>query len=177
LSEWQREYRVRNRGLFPKLFVGCVLGIIGVVFSFLFFPWGLGILVLAVAVPMVIGYLGQDVTIIANQDGFSVTTESKRAGRKHEQYTWQEVTDTAYEEFTRKDKETGRQTFRYFSAQTGRGQAFRVQDNISDFADLVQVFNHSTPHIPYVWQPQTGMNVSLGPVTVGRSGYARVART
>lgn len=176
MSDWQRVYRARGAHPFPRIFVGCVLGALGLVLGFLFFPWGFALWVLAVGVPIAMAHFGTDTTIVAGPGGFSVTTESKRSGRQDAQFTWQEVTATHYEEFTSSGSESGRRTSRYFAVDTGRGRAFRVDDGISQFDDLIQVFNHSTPQLPYIWQKQGGFNVTVGPVTAGRRDYIQVQR-
>lgn len=176
MSSWQRTYEHRGAHLFPRIFVGCVLTFLGVVLGLLFFPWGFGLLILAVAVPIAIGHFGTNTTIYAGPEGFTVTTESKRAGRRHEQYGWHEVTGTEYEEFVHRRSEGGPRVSRYFTVNTARGQAFRVGQGISQFEDLIQVFNHMTPHLPYTWQPQGGFQIQVGSVGAGRSQYVRVPR-
>lgn len=176
MSTWQREYRSRGAHPFPRIFVGCVFFFIGLVFGLLFFPWGFGIWLVGVGIVYTMLQFGTDVTILAGPEGFSITTESKRSGRQHAQFAWSEVVGTHYEEYTSRDSERRIQNTRYFTVETTRGRAFRVQSTISQFDDLIQVFNHSTPHLPYIWQKQGGFQVAIGPVSAGRQDYIQVPR-
>jgi hypothetical protein len=176
MSAWQRQYRARGAHPFPRIFVGCVLGALGLVFGLLVFPWGFALWILAIGVPLAMAYFGTDTTIIAGPEGFSVTTESKRSGRSAAQFAWQEVTGTRYEEYASQSSEGSSRTTRYFSVETARGPAFRIDSGISQFDDLIQVFNFSTPHLPYVWQKQAGFQVTIGALSAGRQAYVQVPR-
>ena len=65
MSTWQREYKHRGRHIFPRIFVGCVLGILGLVFLLLMPPIGILMAILAIGVPIAMAQLGQDITILA----------------------------------------------------------------------------------------------------------------
>lgn len=176
MSSWQRTYEHRGAHPAPRIFVGCVLGLMGLIFGVLFFPWGFGLLLLAVGIPLAMAHLGTNTTIVAGPEGFSVSTASKASGSRHEQYGWHEITGTDYEEFVHRSSNSGPKTSRYFIVNTARGQAFRVNESISQFEDLVQVFNHMTPHLPYTWQRQAGFQVQVGSVGAGRALYVRAPR-
>lgn len=176
MSTWQRQYQYRGRHIFPRIFVGCVLTALALGFLLFLPPVGILLILLAVGVPIAIAQLGQDITIVAGPEGFSVTIEGKKVGRKHEQYAWSEITGTDYEEFTMRQKDGPNSVTRYFTVETSRGQAFRVQQNISQFDDLINVFNHQTPHLPYYWQQQAGFQASVGVLRVGKSAYVKAPR-
>lgn len=82
--------------------------------------------------------------------GFSVLSESKRRGARREEYHWNEVTGTSYEEVRNRSGKQ-RRTTQYFSVDTTRGRAFKVNHHQSGFDELIAVFNEQTPHLAYVW--------------------------
>ncbi len=173
---WQRVYQRKMHGC-VYFFVAGVFGFIGLIFL-LFFPI-IGVLCLlgAVGVPLLIRYLFTSFNIVCTQEGFTVSTQSKRAGSKQEQYTWGEVTGTDYDEFhSRGTGSNPSTTTGYFAVQTTRGQAFRVDQKISKFADLINVFNHMTPQLPYIWEQQGGFSVSIGAVSTHRAAYRKAPR-
>ena len=173
MTEWKREYK-RAFPTCALVFVGFVLGIMGLVFLLLFPAIGVPLLLGAIGIPFLIRYLFANYVITCGPEGFSVTTESKRAGREHNEYRWDEVTATNYEEY--EGTRDNPRRLKYFSVDTARGQAFRVDDKITQFADLINTFNYSTLHLPYIWQPQTGVNIRIGAVSAGRNAYHKVLR-
>ena len=173
---WQRVYQRKMHGC-VYFFVGGVLSFMGLIFL-LFFP-AIGVLLLlgAVGVPLLIRHLFTSFNIVCTPEGFTVSTESKRAGSKQEKYTWEEVTGTDYDEFrSRSTSNNGTRTTRYFSVETTRGQALRVDSQISQFDDLISVFNHMTPQLPYIWERQAGFSIRIGAVSAGREAYRKVPR-
>lgn len=105
-------------------------------------------------------------TINCTAAGFSVLRESKRRGARREEYRWEEITDTSYEEIRRR-RSRQRRTDEYFSVDTKRGRAFKVDDNQGGFDELIAVFNEQTPQLPYVWIAEDGSfaNTMLRAVT------------
>ena len=173
---WQRVYQRKMHGC-VYFFVGGVLGFIGLIFLIFFWPIGILCLLGAVGIPLLIRHLFTSFNIVCTPEGFTVSTESKRAGSKQEKYTWQEVTGTDYDEFhSRSTSNSGSTTTRYFSVETTRGQALRVDSKISQFDDLINVFNHQTPHLPYIWERQAGFSLSIGSVSTHREAYRKVPR-
>lgn len=146
--------------------IGSIL--LGATFQAKLLPLGLGAGFLFMGIACVIQLHWNYVrySIECTTAGFSVLSESKRRGARHEEYRWNEVTGTSYEE-VRKRSGKHRRTTQYFSVDTTRGRAFKVNDHQSGFDELVAVFNEQTPHLPYVWAAENGSfaNTMLRAVT------------
>jgi hypothetical protein len=167
---WQRAY-IHKRSLFVPIFIGVVLAFIGLIFVLLFGPLGALVLAGAVVVPGLVWYLGEEVTVTCGDQGFHVRSRGQRQGLQESTYGWSEVTATTYHEPGRRDRTTG-----YLTVDTVRGRTFTMQNRTPGFGELVEVFNAMTTHLPFIWQARTGFAVSVGPLSVGRSAYARIPR-
>jgi hypothetical protein len=192
-----REFSHKGNSLVFQIITGCIFGMVGLGFTlfsvlgvvlaasggnvspvfFIGFLVGPLLLLLAVGAPLAMGYFGTNTRIVCGEEGFSITTESKRAGKQHSEYRWDEVTGTDYDESTFRSSQSGTQTTRFFTVETARGRAFQVTQKIRGFQDLIQLFNQMTPHLPYTWEKQTGFNVSIGSVSAGRHAFRKVARS
>jgi hypothetical protein len=114
-------------------------------------------------------------TIQCTPSGFSVATESKRLGARREEYRWDEVTGTNYEQTV--SRSAGDTTIvGFFSADTIRGQAFKVDHNLGDFPELITVFNERTPHLPYLWKRDEGVLSGMIKMMSTQPEYDKVAR-
>jgi len=114
-------------------------------------------------------------TITCTPAGFSVTRENKRSGASREEYRWDEVTATNYEEIVRRRRK-GKHTYPYFSVETARGRAFRVDHNQNPFDELITVFNEQTPRLPYIWARDSSYVNSVFRAIAGKPWYSRVPR-
>jgi hypothetical protein len=114
-------------------------------------------------------------TIQCTPSGFSVATQSKRLGARREEYRWDEVTATNYEQTV--SRSGGDTTIvGFFSADTVRGRAFKVDHNLGDFPELITVFNERTPHLPYVWKRDEGFVSGMIKMMSTQPEYDKVAR-
>ena len=111
---------------------------------------GAGFLVMGIACVIQLHWNYVKYSIQCTPVGFSVLGESKRRGARREEFRWNEVTKTSYEEVKNRSGKQ-RRTTQYFSVETTRGRAFKVNDYQSGFDELIAVFNEQTPHLPYVW--------------------------
>lgn len=187
-----REFKTRTAAWLPYVFGGCfgsigliaaIIGVIGVTSgggSGMLLPLLIGLLFVVIGIGMPIGsyFFGKSYTITCRPEGFNVRTVNKRKGTEQNDYRWEEVTSTNYEEFHSRShgRRGSSQTQMYFTVETSRGRAFRVSRSIGDFAGLITLFNQMTPQLPYIWQPQAGFNVSFGILSAGRRAYAQVPR-
>jgi hypothetical protein len=131
--------------------IGAVL--LGATFQSKLFPLGFGASFLFAGISCVIQMHWNYVrhTIQCTPAGFSVVRESKRRGARREEYRWGEVTGTKYE-YTLSRRRKGQKSIAgFFSVQTSRGPAFKVDQSQSDFHELITVFNEQTSHLPYIW--------------------------
>ena len=83
------------------------------------------------------------------------------------------MTETKYYEL-RGGRDT--RTLGYFEAHTDQGQAFRVNNQMRRFGELIELFNEMTPGLPYVWKKQGGFTIQIGALSTGRLAYERVDR-
>jgi hypothetical protein len=171
-----REFKQGSPIIFCIIF-GFICCLIGLVFL-LIKPWiGALAIVLGLLIPILVFIFSTSYVIRTTDEGFSVVESSKRKGTRHSEYRWKDVTRTEYEEMhsrTSNDDNSG--PVIYFSAYCGEERAFRVQ-RIRGFKDLVALFNAKTPHLPYTWEPQKGLNIQIGIVSAGKSAYVRVPRS
>lgn len=147
-----RRYQQKTPVYVP-FFFGGVLAFIALVFALVFSPLAGGaLLLLAVVAPLAIFYLSTDQTITCTEQGVTVEKSSRRAGSAREEYAWDEVTGTRFFEVTR------------------RGPVFKVNGSMQGFDDLISIVNWGTRHLPYVRTWQDGGSLTVGPLTLGRSG-------
>jgi hypothetical protein len=186
-----REFKTRTASWFPYVFGGCfalvgfvaaVVGIVGLVMgagSGMALPLLIGVVFVLVGVGIPLGsyFFGKSYAITCRADGFTVRTVNKRKGTEQQEYRWDEVTSTQYDEFQSTGRDSGSRNYVSFIAETARGRAFKVGREIGDFAGLIDLFNARTPHLPYVWRPQAGFTLNVGMFSAGRNAYVRVART
>jgi hypothetical protein len=132
------------------------IGIIALVFhadrQFILGPLGMGAVFLCIGIgaPVYMRRFHTRVIINCTPDGFSVTSENKRSGKRSETYRWEEVTSTSYEESGRDDIDS-RSIHFTFSVETARGRAFKSGQFMHPFDELITVLNEQTPQLPYVW--------------------------
>lgn len=169
---WQREYK-GPRSTFMAVFIGFVFLFIGAIFALLMGWVGFLIIAAGIALPVLLLWLGTEQTIICTDQGFTVRRSSRRSGVSETTYAWHEVTATQY--FERRVGAEGNRRG-HFAVDTARGRAFVVTYGTRNFRDLIELFNHMTIQLPYLWVPQTGFSVSIGPTTVGRGAYHAVPR-
>ena len=169
---WQREYK-GPRNTILAVFLGFVFLFMGAIFALLMGWIGFLIIAVGVALPVLVLWLGTEQTIICSDQGFTVRKSSRRSGVGEMTYEWHEVTATQY--YERRSGAEG-QRRGHFAVETARGQAFVVTQGTRNFRDLIELFNHMTIQLPYVWVPQLGFSVSFGPATVGRGAYQAVPR-
>jgi hypothetical protein len=165
------------------LLVGGVFGVIGVVAigygiaQSKLLPLGFGAIFLfggiSAAIKLHWNYVRQ--TINCTPAGFSVLSESKRRGARRDDYRWDEVIGTQYEEVRRRSSKRIR-IDEYFSVETGRGRAFKVDDNQSGFNELITVFNEQTPQVPYVWIPDDSFANSMLRIVTRETRYTKTPR-
>lgn len=169
---WQREYK-GPRSTIMAFFVGFVFLFIGAIFTLLMGWVGLLIVAGGVLFPVLILWLGTEQTILCNEQGFVIRRSSRRHGTSESAYAWLEVTATDY--FERRSDSQGAPRG-HFAVDTVRGRAFVVTEGTRGFRDLIELFNAMTIQLPYVWLPQMGFSVSVGPARVGRGAYHAVPR-
>ncbi|MDF2626609.1 MAG: hypothetical protein K0R39_440 [Symbiobacteriaceae bacterium] len=169
---WQREYKGAGT-TFPAVILGLVFLFIGAVFTILMGWVGLLIVAVGIALPVLVLWLGRQQTIICNDQGFTVRHASRRSGTNEVTYAWHEVTATQYYE-----RRVGAEGQRrgHFAVDTVRGRAFVVTQGMRNFADLIDLVNHMTIQLPYVWVSRVGFALKIGPATVGREAYQAVPR-
>ena len=171
LSGDAREFTTRNVPWRSYVAGGC-LGLCGLLFAaavlagvigfrggdrILFVGLGLFFFLVGIGLPIAIFFFRKTQAITCRPDGFTVRTEwgGKRAQKRD--YRWEAVTSTDYSEVRGKARTRTRNwRFVLFKVETNEGQAFAVDDQISDLAALIRIFNVMTPHLPYVWEPPTG---------------------
>ena len=168
-----REYQLSSPIVFAFIF-GAIVLFIGLVFL-LIKPWiGLLAILAAIGLPLAIWYLGTTYKIVCDERGISVDSASKRAGAKHQQVRWDEITQTRYFEI-RGDRQDRRAT-QYFEGYKGDERLFKVGQGLKGFHDLIETFNSLATKVPYVWQKQAGFSAGIGVISVGRSAYVQVNR-
>ena len=114
-------------------------------------------------------------TIFCAENGFVVTSEKKRRTQPPVEYRWEEVTGTQYEQSSECNRGTT-MIYRFFSVETTRGPAFKVDQNQTDLDELVTVFNEQTPHLPYVWIPDDTFSTAVRTAFGGNPGYQKAPR-
>lgn len=185
-----REFKTRTASWVPYVFGGCfgTIGLLALVAGIAGFVMGgggmsgipllFGIIFICVGIGIPVGnyFFGKTHTISCRPDGFSVRIDNKRQGSTQQDYRWEEVTSTDYDEFRSRSRNRGAKTYVSFKVETVRGMAFKVGREIGDLAGLISLFNSMTPHLPYTWQPQAGFSVKVGIFTAGRDAYIRVPR-
>jgi hypothetical protein len=130
---------------------GSILGVIGLVVAVFNILFGALIIVGAVLLFFLMRNFANDLTIICRDEGFSVKIVNKRKGSSVTDYKWEDVISTQYyEKDSGSDSDGNSTTTSYFLVKTGEGVAIDLQD-MSGFADLIEIFNQKTPHLPYYW--------------------------
>lgn len=172
----EREFKTKG-GCFAIGFAGCFPAVFGLVALVFFWPLGVLLLLLAVALPFVVNHFLTNTRIVVGPHGFSVSSQSNAAGARQQEYRWDEVTATNYDEDVHRSSQGGSRTTRHFTVETSRGRAFRVGSGIGDFDALIGVFNQMATQVPYTWERQTGFAVSIGPVSNHREMYHRMPRS
>ena len=95
---------------------------------------------------------GTNRTMVCTPDGVSLDTSSRLRGKTHEMLTWSEITETRYY------KRNARDSYGYavFEIYAGPRRLFSYSRDASQgmqgFAELVELFNAMTVHLPYVWK-------------------------
>ncbi|MCR2822624.1 hypothetical protein [Lederbergia panacisoli] len=163
-----REFSV-NTASKGSIFFGAVLGIIGIgVMIFFSILYGALLFVLAVLLFFLMRNFANDTTISCHDHGFTVKVINKRKGVTVQDYNWEEVISTQYyEKDSGSDDDGASSTTSYFMVKTGEGIAFDMQE-MSGFADLIEIFNENTSHLPYYWEKSKG---------ILSSGYSRKQRS
>lgn len=136
------------------LIAGSVFGIIGIGVISISVVLGSLALLLAIITFVLFFYFGTNTTVICNEKGFTVKSESKAKGMSLHEYGWEEVTETRYY-----DNESGEDhlTTRRILVKTASGQAFNLYA-MKGFDELISIFNEKTNHLPYVWKKPREMS-------------------
>jgi len=151
-----REFSV-NTASKGSIYFGAILGVIGI--GFLAFNILIGALIIigGVLLFFLMRNFANDSTIICHEHGFSVKVVNKRKGTSIQDYKWEDVISTQYyEKESSSDDDGASTTTSYFTVKTGDGVAFDLQE-MSGFADLIEIFNENTPHLPYYWEKPKGI--------------------
>jgi hypothetical protein len=153
-----------------SILFGAVLGVIGIGVGLLFnILFGGLLIVAAVLLYFLMRNFANDTTISCQDHGFSIKVENKRKGTSVQDYKWEDVISTQYyEKDSGSDSDGDSTTTSYFIVKTGEGVAFDIHE-MSGFAELIEIFNQNTPHLPYYWEKSKGIFSS--------SGYKRVQRS
>ena len=186
-----REYKDTTSTWLPMV-IGGIAGLMGIfalcfgIGAWLFgadlltrlMPIGLGIfaLCLGAGYPIHMHWNHTSETINCAPGGFSVTSENKRRGTRREEYRWEEVTGTNYEEVRHRNHGKTR-VFNYFSVETPRGQAFKAGQYQGDFEELIAVFNERAPNLPYLWtRAEASLANNLMSMMTSIPTYSKVPR-
>jgi hypothetical protein len=133
---------------------GSIIGIIGVGVITIHVLLGSLALLSAVIAFVLFFYYGKDTTVICNEKGFTVKSESKAKGTSLHEYRWEEATETQYH-----DNESGEDHLitRRILVKTASGPAFNLYA-MKGFDELIGIFNQKTNHLPYVWKKPREMS-------------------
>lgn len=105
-----------------------------------------GIIILAgVVFAVIIGYTVKDIKIICTPEGFTVYKKTRFGKLQSKSYLWSDVTATR---FINESLDSKKKLSLHIYTSEGKAVAFRDSSNFEEF---VQLFNHYTPHLPYVW--------------------------
>lgn len=186
-----REFKNTTPPWLP-LIVAAVFGVVGLYFlipgisdiflgakpSFKLMPLGFGATFFLVAISSLIqGYWNYiRHTINCTPAGFTVLKESKRRGARREEYRWAEVTGTKYEFTLTRGRKGRKRIAGFFSAQTIRGPAFKIDKSQSDFDELITVFNEQTSHLPYIWTRDSAFTDRVVWASSAKPEYNKIPR-
>ncbi|RHW37993.1 hypothetical protein D1B31_14520 [Neobacillus notoginsengisoli] len=161
-----REFSV-NTATRGSIIFGSVLAVIGLVVMVYSLLFGALVVGAAVLIFFLMRNFANDTTISCHDQGFSVKVENKRRGTTLSDYKWEDVVSTQYYEKELSDSDGNSTTTSYFTVKTGEGVAFDLQE-MRGFADLIDIFNQNTLHIPYYWEKSRG---------ILSSGYSKKQRS
>jgi hypothetical protein len=137
--------------------VGIAVGGVGVflgLFQLLIFDWrAIGGFAIAFGALLILSQVfGTDRTMVCTPDGVSLDTSSRLHGKTHQMLAWSEITETRYY------KRNARDSYGYavFEIYDGPRRLFSYSRDASQgmqgFAELVELSNAMTVHLPYVWK-------------------------
>ena len=133
---------------------GTIIGIIGVGLITIHVLLGSLALLSAVIAFILFFYFGTDSTVICNEKGFTVKSESRAKGKSLHEYRWEEVIETHYYD---NESEEDHLTTRRILVKTASGPGFNLY-LMKGFDELIAFFNQKTTHLPYIWKKPREMS-------------------
>ncbi|MHB9144525.1 MAG: hypothetical protein ACYC5Y_04230 [Symbiobacteriia bacterium] len=159
---WQRTYR-EPYPTGPVAVWSAAAGLLGM--ELLSAARWAGILALAAAVaaPVALWLLLPRRVLACGPDGFQAVGYGRGHSWAAGPYRWAEVAATTYEEVAIPGLVwvRGRQRTSCFFVELASGQVLHISQRISDFEDLIAVFNAMTPQLPYIWEKAPGRSLPL----------------